>query len=178
MDDALPPDLAALEQQLSAPEKDARSLAADMSGQREARPAAPGAWNVAECLDHLAISNRVYLRAMEVAAVPGAQPGAKAARSGDAWMGGRLVCERNGATGQPGVDGQEALPSTRDHPAAKFTCAFRCPVRFPGLTGGGPDFPALLRRHRPCRRLLREPPRSGSIRFQPGDGPAHYRRAL
>jgi hypothetical protein len=69
MDDALPPDLAALEQQLSGAEQDARSLAADMSGQPEARPAGTGAWNVAECLDHLAITNRVYLRAMEVAAI-------------------------------------------------------------------------------------------------------------
>jgi hypothetical protein len=69
MDDALPPDLTALEQQLTAAEQDARSIAAGMSSQPEARPTAPGAWNVAECLDHLAITNRVYLRAMEVAAV-------------------------------------------------------------------------------------------------------------
>jgi hypothetical protein len=57
-------ELMALEESLAANERDARTLIASLTeGQGRWRPA-PGLWSVAECLDHLAIANRVYLGAM------------------------------------------------------------------------------------------------------------------
>jgi DinB superfamily len=58
-------DIMALETAFDAAERDARAL---VSGVTEAsgswRPDT-NSWSVAECLDHLAIANRVYLRAMQ-----------------------------------------------------------------------------------------------------------------
>jgi hypothetical protein len=61
----LPPDLHALEQAFAAAERDARAVADDLSETLGTWRAEPSSWSVAECLDHLAISNRVYLAAME-----------------------------------------------------------------------------------------------------------------
>ena len=61
----LPPDLHALEQAYAAAERDARALAEGLSETLGTWRAEPSSWSVAECLDHLAISNRVYLGAME-----------------------------------------------------------------------------------------------------------------
>jgi hypothetical protein len=68
MAEALPPDLQELEAALAAAERDARSLVADLSEERGTWRVAPGSWSVAECLDHLATANRVYLTAMQPAA--------------------------------------------------------------------------------------------------------------
>src|SRR5829696_829271 len=65
MGEALPEDLAALEDALNAAERDAQSVVAGLSETLGAWRAQPDAWSVAECLDHLATANRVYLRAME-----------------------------------------------------------------------------------------------------------------
>ncbi|HKB11190.1 MAG TPA: DinB family protein [Vicinamibacterales bacterium] len=65
MDSQSPADIAALEDGLSAAEHDARALIAGLSEDRGAWRAAPGSWSVAECLDHLATANRVYLGAMQ-----------------------------------------------------------------------------------------------------------------
>jgi hypothetical protein len=57
-------DIAVLEDGFDAVERDARALVSgltELSGTW--RPDA-NAWSVAECLDHLAIANRVYLRAI------------------------------------------------------------------------------------------------------------------
>jgi hypothetical protein len=61
-------DLAALEAALDDAERDMRALVAGMSESAGTWRAAPGSWSVAECLDHLATANRVYLRAMTPAA--------------------------------------------------------------------------------------------------------------
>ena len=45
-------------------EREARALAANLGEALGGWRAAPGAWSVAECLDHLATANRVYLQAM------------------------------------------------------------------------------------------------------------------
>lgn len=58
------PDVKVLEDQLSAIELDAERLVAGLSGDQGVRRPATGSWSVAECLDHLAKSNRVYLDAM------------------------------------------------------------------------------------------------------------------
>jgi DinB superfamily len=62
------PDIVALEEAFDAAERDARSLVAGLTEQLGAWRAEPGSWSVAECLDHLATANRVYLRAMQPAA--------------------------------------------------------------------------------------------------------------
>jgi hypothetical protein len=60
-------DIQALEEALNAAERDARALVSGLTEERGRWRAAAGSWSVAECLDHLAASNRVYLRAMEPA---------------------------------------------------------------------------------------------------------------
>jgi len=58
-------DLAALDAAFDAVEREARALVAGISESQGRWRPAPGAWSVAECLDHLATANRAYLRAME-----------------------------------------------------------------------------------------------------------------
>src|SRR5262245_33735018 len=67
--DALPGDIVALDDAYAAIERDARALAAGLTEARAGWRAEPSSWNVAECLDHLATANRVYLAAMEPPAV-------------------------------------------------------------------------------------------------------------
>jgi hypothetical protein len=63
---ALPghPEIEALERAYDAAEADARELVAGLTEASGTWRAAPGTWSVAECLDHLATANRVYLGAM------------------------------------------------------------------------------------------------------------------
>ena len=63
-----PQDILALEHALDAAERDARELVAGLSPSLGTWRAADGSWSVAECLDHLATANRVYLRAMQPSA--------------------------------------------------------------------------------------------------------------
>jgi hypothetical protein len=67
-DAELPAELQRLEDALDAAERDARAVVEGLSEALGAWRAEPGSWSVAECLDHLATANRVYLRAMEPAA--------------------------------------------------------------------------------------------------------------
>ena len=62
------PDIAALEQAFDAAERDARALVAGLSELLGTWRSDAGSWSVAECLDHLATANRVYLHAMQPAA--------------------------------------------------------------------------------------------------------------
>ena len=64
----LPPELDALDQVLTANGHDARALAAGLSETDALWRPDPSSWNVAECIDHLATANRVYLAAMEAPA--------------------------------------------------------------------------------------------------------------
>jgi len=64
-----PADIRDLEDQLDAAERDAQALVQGLTEQQGAWRAEPGAWSVAECLDHLATGNRVYLRALNESAV-------------------------------------------------------------------------------------------------------------
>jgi hypothetical protein len=66
---SVPADIRDLEDQLDAAERDAQALVQGLSEQQGAWRAEPGAWSVAECLDHLATANRVYLRALNESAV-------------------------------------------------------------------------------------------------------------
>jgi DinB superfamily len=61
-------DIEALEQSFDAAERDARALVAGLSEDAGTWRAGADSWSVAQCLDHLAVGNRVYLRAMLPAA--------------------------------------------------------------------------------------------------------------
>ena len=61
---ALPAELRELDHALAAVERDARELLAGLDETLGGWRAAPASWSVAECLDHLATANRVYLVAM------------------------------------------------------------------------------------------------------------------
>ncbi len=65
MNENQPADIRDLLDQLDAVERDAEALVAGLSEELGSTPPAPGSWSVAECLDHLATANRVYLRALE-----------------------------------------------------------------------------------------------------------------
>ncbi len=58
------PDIDALHAAFDAVERDARALAANLGEALGSWRAAPDTWSVAECLDHVATANRVYLHAM------------------------------------------------------------------------------------------------------------------
>ena len=62
------PDIAALDAAYDAADRDARALIAGLSEDAGTWRAAPDSWSIAECLDHLATGNRVYLHAMQPAA--------------------------------------------------------------------------------------------------------------
>lgn len=56
-------DITDLQEQLDAAERDARALSADLT-EEQGTWAVAGSWSIAQCLDHLATTNRVYLGAM------------------------------------------------------------------------------------------------------------------
>lgn len=73
---------------LEAIDTDARRLLAGLPPESAVWRPSPGSWSVAHCLDHLAITNRVYLKAMSASAEAAAQRGSrrtKRARPG--WPG-------------------------------------------------------------------------------------------
>jgi hypothetical protein len=59
------PDIGNLRDQLDAAERDARSLVEDLAEEQGCWCADAGSWSVAQCLDHLATANQVYLSAMK-----------------------------------------------------------------------------------------------------------------
>ena len=63
-----PSDIAALEDGFETIERDARALVTGLTEFAGAWRPDPNGWTVAECLDHLAIANHVYLGAMQPAA--------------------------------------------------------------------------------------------------------------
>ena len=68
MQSAVSAEIGSLFEQFDAIESDVRALVSGLSeAQGHWRPE-PGGWSVAECLDHLATANRVYLEAMGPAA--------------------------------------------------------------------------------------------------------------
>jgi hypothetical protein len=66
--DQAPDDIVALERAFEANEQDARTLVDGLSESQGTWQPQPGSWSVAECLDHLATGNRVYLDAMSPSA--------------------------------------------------------------------------------------------------------------
>lgn len=62
------PDIAALERAFESNQQDASALVDGLTERRGTWRVDPGSWSVAECLDHLATANRVYLDAMDSSA--------------------------------------------------------------------------------------------------------------
>ena len=71
--DVNPPDIAELDDQLNAAERDADQLTAGID--EKTGTFRSGGWSVAECLDHLAVTNRVYLGAMKEPAMSARRDG-------------------------------------------------------------------------------------------------------
>ena len=67
--DSTPLDIKDLQGQLDSADREAEALVAGLTESQAAWRDAANSWSVAECLDHLATANRVYLRAMEEPAV-------------------------------------------------------------------------------------------------------------
>src|SRR4051812_6031869 len=61
-------DIATLERAFDLNEQDARTLVSGLSERQGTWRAHADSWSIAECLDHLATGNRVYLGAMQPAA--------------------------------------------------------------------------------------------------------------
>jgi hypothetical protein len=68
MEQTRPGDIVALESAFDMAERDARALIDTLNEAQGTWRSAPDSWSVAECLDHLATGNRVYLNAMRPAA--------------------------------------------------------------------------------------------------------------
>ncbi len=73
--DASVSDIKDMEDQLDAAERDAQALVADLDEERGGWRVEAGSWSVAECLDHLATANRVYLQAMKEPAIRAREQG-------------------------------------------------------------------------------------------------------
>jgi DinB superfamily len=65
MDTNLSPDLQSLHDQLDAAERDAHALVAGLTQEQGIWQPQVGSWSIAECLDHIATGNHVYLAAMQ-----------------------------------------------------------------------------------------------------------------
>jgi hypothetical protein len=65
----LSPDIGNLRDQLDAAERDARLLVENLTEARGCWRAEAASWSVAQCLDHLATTNEVYLGAMKESAI-------------------------------------------------------------------------------------------------------------
>ena len=61
----LPADITELHAQLEAAGREAEALVAGLTDEQGARGPEVGGWSVAQCLDHLATGNRLYLDAMQ-----------------------------------------------------------------------------------------------------------------
>jgi hypothetical protein len=68
-------DIEELKSQLEAAERDAQALVADLTEELGGWRSNASSWSVAECLDHLASTNRVYLGAMKQPAIHAREQG-------------------------------------------------------------------------------------------------------
>jgi hypothetical protein len=69
MNRGIAPDIEAFEDQLEAAERDAELLVSGLTEQQGIWRMEPASWSVSECLDHLASTNRIYVVAMQEAAM-------------------------------------------------------------------------------------------------------------
>lgn len=133
-------DIARLYQELDANERDARTLVDGLSEAQGTWRAAPGSWSVAECLDHLAVSNRVYIDAMR-------EPAARARTQGRLRRGPAI----------PGLIGGWFARSL-EPPAKKSRFAVKAPKKIEPRTSPPLEdsFTAFLAAHAGAIAFLRE----------------------
>lgn len=62
------PEIQRIYDDLDAADRDARAVAAGLTEAQGTWRQSAGSWSVAECLDHLAVANRIYVASMTVAA--------------------------------------------------------------------------------------------------------------
>lgn len=84
-----PHDIEQIHDQLDAVERDAHALVDGLSEAQGEWRAEAGSWSVAECLDHLATANRVYLRAMQGPAARAREQGRRRRGPARPGVGGR-----------------------------------------------------------------------------------------
>lgn len=139
MDDGTPADIRALDAQLATTGEDAAAVVAGLSEEAGAWRPAAGVWSVAECLDHLATADRVYLAAMS--------PAAARARAAGRWR-------RGPATPGPigGWFARMLEPPARPLRKAKAPRKIQ-PRRAPPLAAAYADFSAA---HRDAIAFLHE----------------------
>ena len=105
---SVPADIRDLEDQLDKVDQDAGALVAGLTEARGAWRQNPGSWSVAECLDHLATGNRVYLRGDGRAGRTRASRRTAANRSCPSRVRRPVVRALARAAGQPAAQGQGA----------------------------------------------------------------------
>ena len=89
---SLPADLQIIQDQLDHAERHARQLAGGLSEELGNWRPSQSSWSVAECLDHLAITNRYYLAAMRDPALRAREQGRLRRRPAKpGWIGGMFV---------------------------------------------------------------------------------------
>jgi len=133
-----PADILTLEEAFDAAERDARTLVAGLTEAMGSWRAEPGTWSVAECLDHLATANRVYLHAMQ--------------RSAD-----RAVAEGRWRRGpaQPGLIGRWFVRTLEPPVTPRFRVKAPAIIRprvSPALNDAAPQFLASQDEVRQCMR--------------------------
>ena len=74
------PEIQAIEDALNTLEQEARSVAAELTEDQGTWRERPDSWSIAECLDHLATANEVYVRAMEPPAARAREHGSRRRR--------------------------------------------------------------------------------------------------
>jgi len=85
-------DIRKLEDQYDANERDARLLVSGLSDKHGTWHAEAGSWSVAECLEHLAITNRIYVETMRVPATQALKSGRRGTGRVSPGPFGRLMC--------------------------------------------------------------------------------------
>jgi hypothetical protein len=135
----VPPEIAALLTALDANARAARTLVDGLSEEDGRWRPAPDAWSVAECLDHLAVANRVYIEAMR-------EPAARARAAGRV----RRAPALPGFLGRLFVNSLE--PPAKSRTKRKAPGKIR-PRESPGLRDA---FDAFIASQEPVRAFLRE----------------------
>lgn len=116
-------EIIALEQALDAVDRDARALVSGLSEQVGCWRADAASWSVAECFDHLAVSNDVYLNAMRPSAERALTTGRRRRRPALPGLIGRWFIRYLEPPVQPRTKGKNP-PSTTPRPAVALSDAF------------------------------------------------------
>jgi DinB superfamily len=133
------PDIRDLDDQLDATERDANALIDGLTEKQGAWRVRPDAWSVAECLDHLAVADRVYIEAMR-------EPARRARQHGK--------LRRRAAV--PGLLGGWFVQSLE--PPPKRSSKLKAPRKIRPRTAPplADAFASFIKAHRDARAFLRE----------------------